>query len=205
MSTDLSNDQIRLIILDAVYKQELKEPGHLGLDRVKMMEILNIPENIMDFNVIYLEQKGLVKCMKLMGSVWYMVNITAYGTDVIENKGKFKDTFSFVNTTIQVNGPNYGNIIQATNNSTVNFSQQVTDAFKKAHELIETKEGISAESREEIRQSTKALEAELKSKEMDAGKIQQIWKWLNKNANWIVPTLTQVVTVGIKIACGLPP
>jgi hypothetical protein len=159
----------------------------------------------MDFNVLYLEQKGLVKCLKTLSSLWAMVQITAFGTDVIENKGKYKAMFSFVNTTIQVQGPNYGNIIQATDNSTVNFSQQVSDAFKKAYETIEAKEGVSAESKEEIRQSTKALEGELTSKEPDAGKIQKSWKWLQQNASWIVPTLSQVVSTGIRIALGLPP
>jgi len=180
MSASLTNDQIRLVILDAVYNEELKAPAHFGLDRAKMMELLKVPENIMDFNVRYLEQKGLVKCMKVMGSIWYMVKITAFGTDVIEHKGKYKETFSFVNTTIQVNGPNYGNIIQATNNSTVNFSQQIIDAFKKAYEIIETKEGISAENKQQIMQGTKALESELNNKELDAGKFNKHGNGLNR-------------------------
>lgn len=96
-----------------------------------------------------------------------------------------------------------GNISQAINPQ-VNFNQQLNEAFKKAHRIVDTKSDILLRQKEEIKQNLRVLEEELKNKEADAGKIQKTWGWLKRNADWLVPTLAQVVSDGIKIGLGLP-
>ncbi len=95
-----------------------------------------------------------------------------------------------------------GPAIQAVQ-STVNFNKQVIDAFERAYAQVEEAK-IPPEKKREITENLRVLEGELKkSKEGDAGAIQRTWLWLNRNASWVVPTLIQVVSEGVKAALGL--
>jgi hypothetical protein len=101
-----------------------------------------------------------------------------------------------------VNGNVCGDVIQA-NNSEVNFSQQVTDAFKTAYNTVEKKEDISPNQKEEIVEKLKLVEMRLQSKQdLDEIPSSKPMKWLKQNASWIVPAIIQVVTLGVKIALG---
>jgi len=200
-----TDDQVRYLILNFLYQQEREKPDTFtDRDRDTMQRLLKLPENQMDFNMKYLDQKGLVRLELAGGAPWWCANITAFGIDVLEHKETFKHQFSFTNAIIHVQGNNYGNIAQATNNSIINIGQQVSDAFNKAYALIDGKTDVTVEQKTEIEKQTKILEEELRKNEPDAGTIQHSWKWLRENANWIVPTLSQVVIEGIKIACGIP-
>lgn len=201
--SSLSDNQVRRLILEILYKKAKENPTSAYINRAKMVDILKIPENQIDFNTFYLRDKVLVKLLTAMGSPWICAEITAFGIDVIENKEEFANQFSFVNAIIQVQGDNYGNIAQAVGESVINFNQQVSEAFNKAYGMIESKDNLTSEQKEEIKENTKLLEKELKKTEPDAGRIQQFWKWLKSNGEWVVPTLTQVVMEGIKIACGV--
>ncbi len=202
MSISPSNDQVRVIILDFLHK-ELQEHPRDVTNKENIVQALGVPQKQLDFNMFYLQEKGLVELITAMDG-WHCANITAYGIDVIENKDSYKSEFPFINnTTIQVQGNNYGAIIQANNHSTIIFHQQISDAFKEAYEKIEKEQSLAPELKEQIKVKTKALEEELNKAEPDAGIIQQSWKWIKQNANWLIPTLTQVVTEGIKIACGV--
>ena len=203
MSSNLSEDQVRYLVLKTLYENKKKNPTSDGMEKGKLIE-LKIPENSMEFNILYLRDKGLVKLFLYRNTIgWWAADITALGIDVIEHKDTYKSSFSFVNTTIQVQGNNYGNIAQAVNGSGISFNQEMSNAFKKAYEIIEMKKDISIEQKDTIRKNTSLLEEELQKTEPDAGKIQQSWKWLKRNADWLVPTLVQVVLDGINIACGV--
>jgi len=62
---------------------------------------------------------------------------------------------------------------------------------------------IQSELRGEIKKRVKLLEEELRNPEPNLSKIQELWKWLKQNANWIIPTLTQIVLEVVKIAFGI--
>jgi len=196
----ITHNEIRQHILEILYKFDEENPGSIGgLTRDRMKEVLQIPEKKLDFNVFYLGKKGLIELSKGIG-IWFYARISAFGIDVIENKEKYSERFPFIQTTIQeIHGPVYGPVIQAVE-SQVRFNQQVTTAFQKAREIIATNEEVPPTLMEEIRKHLNLLEEEIKSKEPDAGKIQALWKWLKRNANWVVPTLTQVVLEGLKMA-----
>ena len=193
MLAALSDDQVRLLILEILFKKARESPTNPYVNKEEMLEKTAVPEHQLDFNIYYLGEKGLVRLETAMQG-WYMAQITAFGIDVIENKETYKTSFSFINNTIQVHGNNYGNIGQAVNNATVNFNQNITNAFTEAYETIEARASTTAEEKEAIRSNSKLLEEEIRKEEPDAGKIQQLWKWLKQNASWLVPTLSQVVS-----------
>jgi hypothetical protein len=198
--SSLSDDHIRHMMLEVLHKAAKEAPTSVGLSRDKMKDVLQIPENKLDFNMFYLRDKQLVRLYQAMGTPWESAEITAYGIDVVEDKEKYKDKFPFIQTTIQeIHGDVYAPVIQAVN-SQVNFSQQITDAFKQAYNMVETKGELPPEEKEEIKKNLKLLEEELKNKEPDAGKIQGLLRWLKQNANWVVPTIIQVILKGIEMA-----
>ena len=85
------NARIRDQILDLLYAYEKDNPGTLGMDRIEILKQLNIrspkniEENIMDFNMLYLADKHLVKLEKVADDTpWRTAKITAYGIDHVE-------------------------------------------------------------------------------------------------------------------------
>src|SRR5690554_935227 len=120
MSTVLSNDQIRLAILELLHKEIQKEPLGFGIESHKMAEILSVPQNLTDFNLQYLKQKGLVQFThETFGG--YYVRINAFGCDVVEHKKKFAGQFPFIEVTVQnqnIQGNAYG-AVQASGNAQV--------------------------------------------------------------------------------------
>lgn len=198
-----TNDQLRYRMLEILYKFAQKNTGSLGLDRGSMRGLLQVPDNVMDFNISYLEEKRLIRLFLAGGEPWMSAEITAYGVDVIEHQDSFKTQLPFIQTNIQniqgnVNAP----VIQAVGGSQVTFDQQVINAFSLANTIVEDKTGLSGEQKEEIKNYLRQLQEELGSKEPDVGKIQRLWNWLKQNANWIVPTLATVVLEETKKAMG---
>jgi hypothetical protein len=201
--TSLSNEQIRRMILEILYEEAKTNPTSQGVNRDEMKKILQIPEKDLDFNVFYLKEKGLIELFQCLGKPWEFAKINAYGIDVVENKEKYRTKFPFIYATIQeIHGNIYGQVVQAVA-SQLTFSQRVDDAFKQAYQLIDMKTEIQSELRGEIKKRVKLLEEELRNPEPNLSKIQELWKWLKQNANWIIPTLTQIVLEVVKIAFGI--
>ena len=194
----INHDKIRHRILKILYKFAQENPESLGLDKETVLQILQIPEKAIFFNILYLDEKGLVSVSRGIGN-WFYARITAFGIDVIENKEKYGEQFPFIQTTIQeIRAPVYGNVVQAVE-SRVTFNK-VSTAFQQARNITDTKEDIPSSLREEIKKLLDLLEEELKSKEPDAGKIKNLWKWLKKNAKWVIPMLSHFVLEGLKMA-----
>lgn len=203
MSAPLSNDQIRVSILELLHTQAQDEPQGLGVENHKIAEVLSITQNQADFNLLYLRQKGLVEFQAESFGGYYAV-ITAFGCDVVEHKNRFAEQFPFIEVTIQnqnIQGNAYG-VVQAAGSAQVTVNQQ--DAFKRAYYEIE-KSTLPAEQKGIIAANVKELELELgKGNQADANAIKKIWIKIKENANWLVPTLAVAVTEGLKIACGVP-
>jgi hypothetical protein len=193
-----SNDEIRISILQHLYAFYYRDPKLIGISRADMLKLLNTQENLMDSNMLYLEQKGLVKLLKTMGSLWEIANITAFGIDVIENKEMYKQQFPFITVQVQeIHGDVHGNVIQAKDSQIT--IQQIDNVFQKACSMTESRADISPDLKKEILSNLASLGEEMKKKEPDAGKIQKTWNWLKRNANWVVPVLTQIVLEVVKI------
>lgn len=198
----MSDDEVRHAILDLLYKEAKKDP-YGGLYADKIQEALKVPISQMEFDASYLEQKRLITRSKLVGPSYWFASITARGTDLIENRQKYKNEFPFMQTTIlQIHGDVNAPIIQAVN-SQVSFNQQINDAFKQAYIVVQAKADISnVQKAEIINDYLKPLEEELHKDDPDLGKIQRLRKWLGQNANWILPLIATVVIEGTKRAVG---
>ena len=198
----LSDDQIRLLILTVLHKSLKKHPITEGImAKEQFVKELPIPEEEFEFNMWYLEQKKLIVRSGYYGEPIWTAKITALGVDAVEHSELFTDKLPFTKATINIAGNVYGNVVQAVS-STVTFSQQVTDAFKQAYDQVERKANLVEESKKEIVANLHQLEEELKEVPVKVGKVQKTLNWLKENAVWVVPTLTQIVIDGLKIALG---
>lgn len=198
--TSISNSEVRHRILEILYNLAQQKPSSMMEDN-SLQKLLEVSQEKMDFNALYLAEKGLVRLHWGFNKRWW-AEITAYGVDVIENKKRYSEKFPFIQTTIQtIHGDVYGNVVQAVE-SKVDFNQQVSSAFQEALDIIISKKDIQLTLRNEIEKNLRLLEKELRSQEPDAGKIQKLWKWLKKNAIWVIPTLSHVVLEGLKMAFG---
>ena len=199
-----TDNEIRRQLLETLYNFALKETkAHFPvLSRENIQKMLNFPDAKLDFNIVYLEQKGLIELRRGASPYWYGAQITAFGIDVLQNQDKYNDQFPFLPVAIQeINGDGIGTAVQAVG-SQVTFNQRITDAFQQALTMTEKKADLPLTLREEIRKHLVLLEKELKSEKPDAGRIRKLWKWLKRNAGWVVPTLTAVVLEGLKMAIG---
>jgi len=96
-----SHDQIRHSILTILYKKAEVNPNHNIVHREQVIELLNVPENIVDFDIKYLEQENLIKTEASMES-WVWAEITSSGINVIEHKDENKKRFPFLSATIPI-------------------------------------------------------------------------------------------------------
>jgi len=200
--TETENDQFRRKILELFYGKALKSPNDCGVTRDEVKTFLSVPENVVDLNVLYLHGKNLVKIVRLMPRHWESAVITPEGMDVVEHKEKYVEKFPFMQVNLQkINGDVYGSAFQAVN-SQVSFSQQMTEAFNEVYDKLKANLSLLSEEKEETTNNLKILETELRSENADLGRIQKSWNWLKQNADWVVPTLTQVVLEGIRRIVG---
>lgn len=194
-----TNDWVRYRILEILYGKATQETDW-GVTHEELRKVLLLEDKLIDFNVGYLHQVELAQIFQISRYGWEKVQITGKGIDVIEHKPQFSDKYPFIKATVmQIQGDVNAPIIQATD-SQVNFSQQVNDAFKQAYRVVESKIDVQPEQKGDIKKNLKVLEEELQNKEADLGRIQKAWTWIKRNADWLVPTLTQVISDGIQIA-----
>ncbi|MGD6851103.1 MAG: hypothetical protein ACQCN6_03485 [Candidatus Bathyarchaeia archaeon] len=202
MSSPLTNDQIRLAVLELLHEYAQKDHKGLGVENREIAKSIGITENLMDFNLTYLRQKGLIEFVESCKDC-YWIEITAFGCDVVEHKNRFVRQFPFINVTIQnqnIQGNSYG-AIQAGDNAKIIINQQ--QAFQQAYSQIENSE-LEKEQKDFLQTQIKGLEQEIKKgADADVNGIKKAWMNIKENASWLIPTLTNVVTEGVKIACGV--
>ena len=157
----LTNDQIRLAILELLHEAAEKEPRGIGLSNHDLAMRLQIPLNKVDLKNRYLQEKRLIH-FHAVTSDGNWESISANGMDVVEHKKNYASQYPFVNVTIQqVNGNNYGAMAQTVNSTVTNFSQQVTDSFSRAKGQVEARTELSSEAKQEVLEHLKQLEVEV--------------------------------------------
>jgi len=191
------NKEIRYRMLKKLYDYYHENPLSSGIHRNTMLEMLNVQENIMDANMLYLIEKRLVKSQGSVAFAWRFAKIKAFGIDVIENEEKYKDQFPFMQVQI-VQGNNYGNMAQAGADSQITIAQ-INEAFQRARDLTKAKEGIPEELEKEVEDNITTLEDEIKKDKQEWGKIQKSWNWLKANASWVVPILKEIIIEAMKM------
>jgi hypothetical protein len=191
-------DQTRYLILDSLYQQARNYPTNRFLERRRLIESLGIPETELDFNISYLKEKGLIELIS-DPKTWIRAGIRAGGIDAIEKPEKHAE-IPFIQ--VIVRGNNYGDIVNSVK-SRVDFEKNmVENRFAIAYKQIEAQK-ISQQSKIAITEKAKKLEEELSKGEINMNNVEKLWLWIKKEANWLVPTLAQVITDAVKIAFGL--
>jgi len=91
--------RIRYRILELLYEVAHDEDASpWGVDRGSMQKSLEVPEENIDANMLYLERKGLVKITHASNVLWFRAKITSFGAVVFENKEQYVEQFPFVKT-----------------------------------------------------------------------------------------------------------
>lgn len=196
------NDQVRYRILERLYSHDQDDPGSLGIDRQALISILGHPENVVDRNVLYLETKGLVNLLKTLGSLWAMAKITAHGTDVIENKDKYRDRYPFVVQVQNIHGDVYGSVVQANESSVTITQTQSGNEFQKARKLVQESE-LNESVKKEAIANIDLIEQECDSETPNVGKIKSSVDWIKRNAHFVAPIITGVASKVILSQMGI--
>ncbi len=198
-----SDNQVLIDILEMLYERVNDDQASLGVDRAIIQATLQISSKQMDDNISYLVERNLVELAGTDSDKWTFAKITADGIDVIENKERHADKFSFTQTpTSRITSEEDDKTFNKLQHK-LSFSEQVTDAFKQASDQV-LAANISAGEKGKIEKQLNSLEKEiLKTRKADLRSIQKDWEWLKKNADWLTPTLASVMLEGIRIALDL--
>lgn len=95
----ITHDDIRREIMEILYKSEREEPSSWGVDRGRMLRALEISESDMDYDMVFLELRSLVRLVHTDSVIWFMARITPFGMTVMENKEEYKLQFPFLRAT----------------------------------------------------------------------------------------------------------
>ena len=76
-----------------LYKCFTEHPYH-RITPKEFIENLGVVQEKLDFNIVYLEEKGLVELQKpLEGSIFVGARITTKGIDIVEDSDQFNNLF----------------------------------------------------------------------------------------------------------------
>ncbi|MEO0095072.1 MAG: hypothetical protein ABIL46_01805 [candidate division WOR-3 bacterium] len=150
----MTNIEIRRKILEMAY-EKFKEHPYYRITPREFKEALNIDLKTLNFNIVYLEEKGYIELQKpLEGSLFVGARITSKGVDLIEDEYQFDITFPIEKDT----------------------SAMQINIFKEFNLLIDkvnTDEKISSETKEILVEEIKEIQKELKKIEPSYNRVKQ--------------------------------
>ncbi len=146
--------EIRRRILEMLYEKFTEHPYYrITPKEFKNKLKINIRE--LNFNVIYLEEKGLIELQKpLEGTLFVGARITTKGVDLVEDEYRFNMMFPLA--------------------STRSVSENILAKFNLLREGIETDKNLSPELREIIVEEVRSIEDELKKAEPSYGVVKKM-------------------------------
>ncbi|MDI6737230.1 MAG: hypothetical protein QME12_01815 [Nanoarchaeota archaeon] len=175
----MENKAIRRRILEYLYQKDEDNPSYpISRDELKLY--MNIPDNKLDSNVLYLEEKGYLKLSRGLGSLFFSAEITAFGKDLIENPEDFNAIFPLTLNIIT----NSSNIAIGDNNV------QTSTLFEGIYNQIEKQ---NPNNKQQIKEAIISIEQELKKAEPSRNLIGKALDFLRDNAAWILPTVIEVI------------
>ncbi len=191
MATEPPDGVVRGLILREAYSKYQEDPFDY-IDKTKIKEKTGIViEKIIDRNIKYLEEKGLVKSSGLPGGN-SLAQITAYGIDVISNKdnlAKFRDTFSIDFGQIIIEGDVNAPII-------IGHNINVTDSFNQLRSIAENKKDVSEEERNEIINKIEELEIAISQESIHKPTIKKLKDFFSKYSD-LIPLVTAAITTAL--------
>jgi hypothetical protein len=99
---ELTDGEVQLSILTMLFNIRRKQPKDPEIRREKIIEVLGIPEEKVDYNAGYLQEKRLMEFVGTYAGGWVFAKITALGIDAITNKEERKKTYNFLGLKIPV-------------------------------------------------------------------------------------------------------
>ncbi len=94
-NNELSDGEVQLSILTLLFNIRRKQPKDPEVRREKIIEVLGLPEDRIEFNTDYLKEKRLIEILGTYCGGWVFAKITALGIDAINNKEERKKTYNF--------------------------------------------------------------------------------------------------------------
>jgi uncharacterized LabA/DUF88 family protein len=149
----MTNIEIRRKIMEMVY-EKFKEHPYYRITPKEFKEALNIDLKTLNFNIVYLEEKGYIELQKpLEGSLFVGARITSKGIDLVEDKYQFDITFPVDRdtTTMQIN---------------------IFKEFNLLIDRINSDERITGETKEILVEEVKEIQMELKKIEPSYSRVK---------------------------------
>jgi hypothetical protein len=94
--SSLSEEEVRLRILQFLAKPPKRGSSVWGVHRSIIREAIPVPERNLDINIAYLARNGLVRLVQVHGADWIWAKITSVGLDVLQNPARYEERYSFV-------------------------------------------------------------------------------------------------------------
>ena len=183
---DLKNESAKM--LRVLYDEYVKNAN----DRWTHAELENklcINKNIVQGCVKYLNEKNLVKVTPLSGGEG-IVTITAKGVDVVEGPEAYSGQFSMNYNILSIHGDVNAPVVQTTSQSSTNTS--FVQKFDQISDMVQKKEEISKDEKEEILTSINDLKEMLKSDNIERGRLNTVLDKLKKHS-WLIGHIKDII------------
>ncbi len=149
----MTNIEIRRKILEMSYER-FKEHPYYRITPKEFKEILNIDLKTLNFNIVYLEEKGYIELQKpLEGSLFVGARITSKGVDLVEDEFQFDTTFP---------------VNQDTSAMQINIFKE----FNLLIDRVNESDGISSDTKEILTEEIKEIQKELKKIEPSYARVK---------------------------------
>jgi len=184
----MNENRIRRGILEILYDYEEEHSGDQMGGHDLTEKLGDIEPNELIFNMNYLENKGYMDIEEYLEGE-FIANITHQGIDLIENNEEFNTKFPLITIT---NINNSKGVVLGSNNVQIDIKDSINikDSFNELYKQID----ITNDDANEIKENIKQIEIELNKKEVNSSTIKNSVSWLKRNANWTIPTITQIIT-----------
>jgi hypothetical protein len=183
---DLKNERAK--ILRMLYDEYIKN-ANARLMHAELENKLCINKNIVQGCVKYLNEKNLVKVTPLSGGEG-IVTITAKGVDVVEGPEAYSGQFSMNYNILSIHGNVNAPVVQTTSQSSANTS--FVQKFDQISDMVQKKEEISKDEKEEILTSINDLKEMLKSDNIERGRLNTVLDKLKKHS-WLIGHIKDII------------
>jgi len=188
----MDNSEIRAKILRLHYDLEMNNPGRFfEVDKLPTL-ITGVPQNLLDANILYLCESGLINGMiPSIGRVTPVATrITPLGTNVVERPGQYSERFTMSVQVLNV-GTNYGQVAQADRRATVEQTQTYS-SFNELRELVRKHTELNDTDRQRIEKVLAHLEETTAQKGLTQKIIEEAKQALAEYG-WLIPPLITVL------------
>lgn len=156
---------LRRNILTMLYERFCEHPYHVVTPK-EFVETLKIDQHELNYNIVYLEEKGLVELYKpLEGAIFVASRITSRGIDLVEDELEFRSRFPIAQ---------------------VDTGSDLASAVQQLHVLInQVKKTTKSEVSELLEGDIAELANHLAAKEVSYKMVQDLVNQIRKKEKWV--------------------